>query len=162
MDNNRSDQTQNPDEMQDVVVIEDEVVSMAEQPADVQSQASIVISLEELIKTNIDNIERDRDELKKLKEMHDDAFAGNPTLREHEERAKESSKKRNETRQQIASQPSVADLANKIKNSRQDMKERQGALSDYLQEYQRLTGATEIEGNDGKIRRIVNTSKLVV
>jgi DNA-binding transcriptional MocR family regulator len=58
-------------------------------------------------------------------------------------------------------QPSVMQLSNHIKQMRQEMKERQSALSDYLQEYQRLTGATEIETNSGDIMRIVNSSKLV-
>jgi hypothetical protein len=43
---------------------------------------------------------------------------------------------------------------------RQEIKERQASLSDYLQEYQRLSGATEIESNSGELLRIINSSKL--
>jgi hypothetical protein len=58
-------------------------------------------------------------------------------------------------------QPSVMQLSNQIKSMRQEIKERQSSLSDYLQEYQRLTGATEIETSDGNILRIINSSRLV-
>ena len=34
-------------------------------------------------------------------------------------------------------------------------------LSDYLREYQRLSGSNEIEGEDGELREIVYTAKLV-
>ena len=58
-------------------------------------------------------------------------------------------------------QPSVMQLSNHIKSMRQEIKERQSSLSDYLQEYQRMTGATEIESSSGDLLRIVNNSKLV-
>ena len=75
---------------------------------------------------------------------------------------KEVNKIKSQTKAQIMNQPSVLQLSNKIKNARSEIKERQGALSDYLKEYQRMTGATEIEGRDGKIREIVNDAKLIV
>jgi hypothetical protein len=59
------------------------------------------------------------------------------------------------------SQPAVAAISSKVKGIRSDIKERQGALSDYLQEYQRMTGATEIEGKDGELRDIINNSKVI-
>ena len=34
-------------------------------------------------------------------------------------------------------------------------------LSDYLREYQRLSGSNEIEGEDGELRTIVYVAKLV-
>ena len=34
-------------------------------------------------------------------------------------------------------------------------------LSDYLREYQRLSGSNEIEGEDGEVREIVYVAKLV-
>ncbi len=125
------------------------------------SQATVVLSLEELIKTNITNMDKGRDELKKLKQMYDDAFSNNPTYRELDERAKDAGKAKAKTRGEISKQPSVADNANKIKQLSSDLKERQAALSDYLQEYQRLTGANEIEDEQGVLRDIVKTAKLV-
>jgi len=41
------------------------------------------------------------------------------------------------------------------------LKDLQNALSDYLREYQRLSGSNEIEGDDGEVREIVYVAKLV-
>lgn len=124
-------------------------------------QATVLLSLEELIKNNIDSIEKLNTELRKQREMFDDSFNNDPVFREHTEQVKEVTKVKSATKQQIMKQPSVLKLSNEIKNMRSEIKERQSSLSDYLQEYQRMTGATEIESNSGDMLRIVNSSKLI-
>ena len=57
--------------------------------------------------------------------------------------------------------PDVAALAGKLKSLKSEKKELQEGLSDYLREYQRLSGSNEIEGEDGEIRQIVYVAKLV-
>ena len=141
-------------------VLEAEVVEVTTS-SDSSDQATVLLSLEELIKTNIDNLDKVQLELRKHREMFDDSFNNDPVFREHSEKVKEANKSKSATKQQIMKQPSVMQLSNQIKQMRQEMKERQSALSDYLQEYQRLTGATEIETNSGDIMRIINSSKLV-
>jgi hypothetical protein len=126
------------------------------------TQVDVLLSLEEMINNNIESIDKLRIELKLQREMFEDTFANNPTYREQSEKVKEVTKVKSQTRQQLMNQPSVLQLANKIKSNRAEIKERQSALSDYLKEYQRMTGATEIEGRDGKIREIINDAKLVV
>jgi hypothetical protein len=123
--------------------------------------AAVLLNLEELIRNHIHSLEKLKEEHKKLKEMFEDAFANNPVYRENAEKAKEAVKIKTTTRQQIASQPSVINLANKIKEFSLEIKERQAALSDYLLEYQRLTGSNEIEDANGQILEIVNSAKLV-
>lgn len=127
-----------------------------------ETEVDVLLSLEEMIKNNIESLDKLRVELKQHREMFEDAFVNNPTYREHNERVKEANKVKSQTRQQITNQPSVLQMANKIKSMRSEMKERQSALSDYLKEYQRMTGANEIEGRDGKIREIVNDAKLII
>ncbi len=123
--------------------------------------ATILLNLEELIRNHIQNLDKLREEQKKLKEMFEDAFLNNPVYRENAEKAKEAAKIKTTTRQQIASQPSVINIANKLKDITSDIKERQAALSDYLLEYQRLTGSNEIEDANGQILEIVNSAKLI-
>ena len=120
-----------------------------------------LLSLEELIKNHIDSIDKLRDEIKKSREMFEDSFDNNPTYREHEERLKEVSKGRNSVRQEIGKQPSVAGIAQKLKDLRFDFNEQGKTLSDLLQDYHEQTGATQIETRDGQIMEIVSTSKLV-
>ena len=149
------------DDTQDQVVEEVQEAEIVTESAPSENHATVVLSLEELIKNNISMIDKLREEVKKNKQQHDDSFENNPTYRELTEKAKEATKAKAQVHQEIAKQPSVAELANKVKEQRQDLKERVTALSDYLQEYERLTGAHEIEDNDGELRDIVKTAKVV-
>lgn len=126
------------------------------------NQATVLLSLEEMIKRSISRLDELRVEIKKQKEMYDDSFLNNPTFIENTAKAKEAAKDLLVTKKNIASQPAVIQLNLKMRSMRDEAKEMQTSLSDYLQEYQRLTGANEIEGEDGKIRDIINTAKLVV
>lgn len=126
-----------------------------------KDQSAVLLSLVELIKTNISSIDKLNLELRKQREMFDDSFNNDPVFREHSEKVKEANKTKSATKQQIMKQPSVMQLSNQVKSLRAEIKERQSSLSDYLQEYQRLTGASEIENDNGDLLRIVNSSKLV-
>lgn len=122
---------------------------------------TVLLSLETLIKGHISRLEKLREDLRKHKEMLADSFENNPTFREHAEKAKEAATVKNTTRQEILKQPSVAAISAKVRDMSSETKELQNALSDYLKEYQRLSGANEIEGEDGELREIVNTAKLI-
>jgi hypothetical protein len=124
-------------------------------------EAALLLNLSEMIRNYIQSIDKLREEKKKHAEMFEDAFVNNPTYRENAEKAKEALKVKATTRQQIASQPSVIATAQKIKDLGRDLRERQLALSDYLLEYQRLTGANEFEDAEGQIREIINSAKLI-
>ena len=127
----------------------------------VADQATVLLSLEELIKNHIQSLDKLRDELKTHREMFSDAFENNETYRENTAKVKEANKVKSQTREQIIKQPAMQSLGEKIKTLSSDLKEKQGALSDYLLEYQRMTGATEIEGYDGEMREIINNAKLI-
>lgn len=126
------------------------------------NQATVLISLEEMIKKYITRTDQLKIDIKKQKEMYDDAFQNNPTYIENTEKAKAAAKDLQVTKKNIATQPSVVQVSLKLKSMRDEAKEIEESLSDYLQEYQRLTGANEIEGEDGKIRDIINKAKLVI
>ena len=140
-------------------IVEAEVVEESVIPES-SDGATVLLSLVELIKTNIDSIEKIQQDLRKQREMFDDSFVNDPVFREHSEKVKEANKTKSQTKQQIMKQPAVMQLSSHIKSMRQEIKERQASLSDYLQEYQRLTGATEIESNSGELLKIINSAKL--
>lgn len=141
--------------VQDGEVIENEVST-----SESNNDATVLLSLEELIKTNISTTDKLKEELKKHRQMLQDSFENDPTYREHSEKVKEATKVRSATKQQILKQPSVINIANKVKSIAGEVKERESALSDYLQEYQRMAGVNQIEV-DGEVREIVNTSKVI-
>ncbi len=139
--------------------VEAEIV---EEASSSDSQATVLLSLEEMIKKYISRLDQLKIEVKKQREMYDDSFLNNPTYIENTEKAKAAAKDLQVTKKNIASQPAVIQVSLKLKSMRDEAKEIEQSLSDYLQEFQRLSGANEIEGEDGKIRDIVNTAKLVI
>lgn len=123
--------------------------------------AEILISMESMIKSNVTSIEKSSQEAKKLKEMLDDIFNNDTTFKAHSDEAKAAAKKKQNTKAQVLKQPQASELDNKIKTLKGEIKEAQDALSDYLQEYARLSGVNEIEGDDGEVREIVYSARLI-
>lgn len=124
-------------------------------------QATALLSLEELIKNHIDSTDKLRNEIKQVREMFEDSFNNNPTYIDASAKLKDVAKGRGSIRQQIAKQPSVATLAQKVKDLRFDLNEQLKTLSDLLQDYHEQTGATQIEARNGQVMEIVSTAKLV-
>lgn len=122
---------------------------------------TVLTDLENLIKGHISGIDKRKDELKKNKEMLSDILVNDPTYQEHEKTAKEANKVKSATKMQLLKAPNAAQLVSKIKTEISEVKEMDTALSDYLREYQRMTGSNEIEGDDGQVREIIYVAKLV-
>ena len=143
------------DEVQDA-----DIVREADTPTG-DDAATVLLNLESLIKSHISGIDTRRQELKKMREMLSSALTNDETYRLHEEKAKEANKLKAATRAQIMKQPANASLADKVKHLAAELKDMDGALSDYLREYERMSGSNEIEGDDGEVREIVYVAKLV-
>lgn len=139
----------------------EEDVKQDASPSEDSDRAATFLNLEELIKNHIDSIAKLREELKAQREMFEDSFNNNPTYHENEEKVKEAAKAKGSVKKQISSQPSVALLAQKVKDLRFDISEQSKTLSDLLQDYKEQTGATQIETRDGKIMELVSSVKLV-
>ena len=131
------------------------------EPEEITNQAETLVSLTNLIQNYISSLGKLKQELTENRQMLDDAFNNDTVYKEKADKAKEVMKERNTLKQQMAKQPALLALAEKIKDLREQIKESQQALSDYLQEYQKLTGATEIEDAEGNINEIRYTAKLV-
>lgn len=142
-------------------VIDGEVVESTESQTEPNSEVNTLLSLENLIKSSIESMDRMRIDLKKLKELQEDALNNDPTYKEHADKVKEANKIKNATKQQIFKQPSIMNIANKAKNLSSEIKEKQESLSDYLKEYQRMAGVNQIELGNGEVLEIVSTVKVV-
>ncbi|MCR4306088.1 MAG: hypothetical protein NUV73_03330 [Candidatus Daviesbacteria bacterium] len=125
------------------------------------SDAILLTRIEEMIKTHMAQINDLQEEATKYKDMLDDIFTNDETFQEHDKLAKEAARIRSNTKKEIMKRPDVADLANKLKSLKSEQKELKDGLSDYLREYQRLSGSNQIEGEDGEVREIVFVAKLV-
>lgn len=137
-------------------IIDDTVATDAKaQPAD------ILINMEGLIKNHLVALDRLAEELKKHKDMLDDIFTNDETYQQHLKQAEEANKVKAQTRTQVLKQPQAADLDKKVKEFKMEIKEHQNSLSDYLQEYQRMSGVNEIENDKGEMLEIVYSAKLI-
>lgn len=125
------------------------------------NDAVLLVKIEEMIKTHIAQIDQLQEDITKRKDMENDIFGNDETFQEHDKIAKEAAKVRSATRNQIMKRPDVADLSAKLKELKSEQKELKEGLSDYLREYQKLSGSNEIEGDDGQVREIVYTARLV-
>lgn len=123
--------------------------------------AQEVMNLENMIKTNNTQIAKLSSDLTEAREMLKDAFENDATYHEHADAAKDANKVKAATKAQILKQPAVAQIATNVKVLASELKELKEALSDYLGEYNRLSGITEIEGDDGELLQIVYVAKLV-
>lgn len=152
-------QNTNPEELpvEDAEIVE----SVEGEVTPVDGDATVLTSLDELIKNHVKSIDSLRVEIKKQQEMITDGFANDPVFRENDAKAKEAAKVKNTTKLQIMKQPAMMTLSNKVKSMKAELKDKQFALSDYLLEYQRLSGANQIETDDGQVLEIVNVAKVV-
>lgn len=145
----------------DKKIIDGEVVTSNASQNTTGSTADDLITVTNLIQSYIGNLDRAQEEMKAHKQMLTDAFSNDPTYKEHEDKVKEAMKVKNATKQQIMNQPTLRELAEKVKDMSQSVKDMREALSNYLQDYARMTGSREFEDAEGELREIVYTAKLV-
>lgn len=141
-------------------VVDGEIVKPSK-PSKPDDGVAVLLNLEQLIKTHITRIDNLKVERKKQKEMIDDILINDETYKQHNENAKKAAKIKAATKAQILIRPNVSSVADKLKNLTTEAKELEMALSDYLREYERLSGSNEIETDDGDVRQIVYVAKLV-
>lgn len=143
-------------------IVEGEVVeSVGSDGEKGEADVDMVLKLEGMIKNNNSQITKISADLTEAREMLKDAFENDTTYREHADAAKDANKVKAATKAQILKQPQVAQIATNVKVLSSELKELKEALSDYLGEYNRLSGITEIEGDDGELLQIVYVAKLV-
>src|SRR3989338_8832896 len=132
-------------------------------PADesTSQDASVMLNLEQMIKNHLTQIDKTKENLKKHQEMLDDIFLNDPTYQEHDKKAKEAASIKNATKSEVLKRTDVADLNAKVREMKITVKEAQGALTEYVMEYQRLSGVNEITDEQGNVLEIVYTVKLV-
>ena len=125
------------------------------------SAAEDFLQIESLIKSYLAKIEKLKKDLRDQKQMLTDALEADAVYHEHSEKAKEANRVKSATKQQILKQPALQEISEKVKDMKFDLQEQQAMLNDYLSQYQQLSGATQIEAEDGEVLEIVSVVKLV-
>ena len=120
-----------------------------------------LISIESLITRSHAQLNSLKKEMNQFKDMLDSILDSNHEYRQKFEAAKLATKDRNAVKTEIMKDPKAQDIVKKLKDYRDRQKELKDALSDYLKQYQQLSGSNQIEGPDGVIREIVYTARLI-
>src|SRR5207253_8947011 len=85
----------------------EETNTIAITPVETENQATLLLNLEDMIKRHISSVEKLQVEMKKHKEMFDDAFENSPVYKEHADTLREAQKQKSTTRQEILKQPQM-------------------------------------------------------
>jgi len=158
--NDNSDESVPVQDAEIVEPVENEPVTSPDTTSNSQD-ATMILELETMIKNSMATTDRNKDELKKLKEMLESALGNDDTYKEASEKAKEAAKVKGKAKLNVLANPATRSINEKIKDLTQEIKELNTGLSEYLREYQRLSGASEIEGEDGDVREIIYIAKLI-
>lgn len=148
--------------MSDDVSLSQDINSADKPQGDALNQGTAdFLNLESLIKTYLAKIDLLTKELKEKDQILKDAFEADAVYKEHSDKAKEAARIKNATKQQILKQPSMAKLAEEVKDLKFDLSEQNAVLTDYLTQYQEQSGATQIEKDNGEVLEIIRVTKLV-
>ena|SRR3989344_4676886 len=128
---------------------------------DVLPPVDATLDLTSIITNQVAQIELRKTQASKFREMLQSIFDNDPTYQTHDATVKEASKVRSATKKQILRLPQAADLAQKIADLRTEIRDINKSLSEYLADYQKDTGLMSIETEDGVVRQIVYTARLV-
>lgn len=123
--------------------------------------ALTMVELTSLINRYLADIDQIKEKYKGQKQMFDDTFGNDPQYRELAEKAKQATKVKSARKQILTKQPALQPVISKMNELKDEIKNLEETLSSYVSEYQRQTGATVFEGEQGQMMRIVRVYKLV-
>lgn len=114
----------------------------------------------EMVRRRLTIMEKAKEEIKKLKEMFDDALANDPLYAEADKVVKDLTNKRKEIAAQISKQPAIASTMSRLKDLKEEIKSNEVTLADELMEYYKTAGVMEIEDANGQVQEFVISIKL--
>lgn len=118
-------------------------------------------NIQNLINSNITQIDKLQDDIKPVKEMLESVLQADLSYAELDQKVLEATKEKMAKKKELMNTTNGRELSEKMKTLKSELKEAKDKLSDYLKAYQQQTGFNEYEGPDGELRQIVFTAKLV-
>ena len=119
------------------------------------------IELDSIIKRYLKQTEQLKSEIKEQKSAFDSIYEQDASYTEITEKAKAVIRAKTARKQTLLKDPVAVIAEEKLNTLKEEYKDAQEALSQYLKEYERISGNRQIETEDGEILEIVHTVKLV-
>ncbi len=132
----------------------------SEEPA-AENAGESQINLESLINRYLKDLDSVREKIKMQKTMLDDAFNNDAGYAQANSKVKDATKIRNGIKQKIQKQPAIVNVISEINSLKDEMKDVQEGLSQYLQQYQLQSGNNQFTGEGGEVLEIVISRRVV-
>lgn len=123
--------------------------------------AGDLLSLEGMIRNKIETEKTLKQKIDEKKEMLDNVLANDQTYQQNLELAKEATKVKNATKQEVFKRPDVAHVVEEMKELKQERKENKVLMSDVLVEYIRVGKQLALDFGDSEAYQIVQEAKIV-
>lgn len=137
------------------------LVEVEEVDAESDNTLLTMAAVENLIKRKILQIEELKDTGRTYKEMIDSYLENDEEYSRLDLQAKEAAKAKNAKKKNLLELNEIKSTADKYKENQLELKEIRQSLSNDLNQFQKLSGASEIELEAGDLRQIVYVAKLV-
>lgn len=124
-------------------------------------QVRSLVNVEAMINSALSRMQRIKEDLKPIKEMVDSYLENDEEYDQLVEVFKKASKAKRNRKKELLATDNGQELKAKMDALKEERKEAKEQISYYLREYQRLTGTNEIETDDGELREIRYTARLV-
>ena len=118
-------------------------------------------NIESMINSSLAKMQRIKEDLNPVKEMIDSFLENDEKYNQLVEVSKKAGKAKSARKKDLLTEDGGQELKSKLDTLKEERKDTQEQLSYYLREFQRLTGANEIETDDGELREIKLSAKLV-
>ncbi len=125
------------------------------------NQVANLLNIENLINSSTARFDVLDKEYQEQKSMLDSILDSDVEYQEAAQEAKKLAKVKTIAKQKVMARPEAARLVDKIRDSQMQIKELKTAMSDYLAQFVILSGTNQIEGQDGVLRQIIYSAKLV-
>lgn len=125
-----------------------------------QTEQMTLFDMQSLVVKKTGSIQSLQEQIKTTNDMLVDALKNNPVYKEREDKVKEQRDVLATIKQQINSQPSVVALTNKVRDLRNELKEKRSEVSVVALEVYRKTGNTEFE-QEGETYEIKTVARVV-
>ncbi len=124
-------------------------------------QVKTLLNVQAMINSALAKMQRIKEDLNPIKEMMDSYLENDEKYKQLVDLSKKATKAKSARKKELLTTDNGEELKAKMDVLKEDNQEAKEQLSYYLREYQRLTGANEIETDDGELREIKNTARLV-
>lgn len=148
------------DEKYELVAEAETTTSEDPEVKDSNQVAETLISLQNLIERNANELDRLREEQKQLKESLKNIFENDVELADAQHKAQEASRAIKERKQSVDNSPEVKKLTLKLSEMKEEMKEIEETLNNHLINLFQLTGTNSFDTSDGDQREFILRAKV--